>query len=188
MEWSSQFGNEYGATLEGASMGRLKHLIDLSERMLLDELTDLDATVHDEIESGRIEIRRASPVADSTRVKRHEVREPNLDLIHGESDHCQGRPVIDQAECRFLAGARTRALKDDPLALAQAVSLGKLLDCRFDVARRHLPGIQRKRDAGSGNGGKPVLVHIECDHDASQGGRDLGGISADTTDSVDDDK
>ena len=66
--------------------------------------------------------------------------------------------------------------------------LGKFLDRRLDVARRHLPGIQRERDARPGNGGELVLVHIDRDHDASEGCCDLDGIAADAADPVDDDK
>ena len=51
-------------------MGRLKHLVDLSERVLLDELADLDASIHHQFEGGRIKVGRTSPVADGARMER----------------------------------------------------------------------------------------------------------------------
>src|SRR5664279_3832965 len=141
IENSSRCGNEYGTAVEDAGMGRLKHLIDLAERMLLDELANLDAAIHHEFQGGGIEFGRASPVPDRARVERHQVGAPDLDLVHRESDDSEGGAMVDQTECRFLAGTRAGAFENNPLGLAQAVLLGKFLDRRFDVARRHLLGI-----------------------------------------------
>lgn len=56
--------------------------------------------------------------------------------------------------------------------------LGEYLNCRFDVARRHLFGIQRERGTLPGNGGEFFFVHVNRDNDAAQGSRDLSGIIA----------
>ena len=96
--------------------------------------------------------------------------------------------MIEQAESRLLAGAGAGAFENDPLGLAQPVFLGEGLDRHFEVARRHLLGIERERGALPGNGGKFFLVDVDRDDDAAHGGRDLRGITADAADAVDDDQ
>ena len=93
-----------------------------------------------------------------------------------------------QTECGFLAGARAGAFENNPLALAQVVLLGEGLDCRLDVARRHLLGVQCERGALAGNGSEFFLVHVNRDNDAAKCCRDLRGIAADAADAVDDDE
>src|SRR5262245_44957102 len=98
-------------------MGRFEYLVDLAQRMLLDERRDLDAAVQHELERLWIELRWTAPVPDRAGMERHQVGKPDLDLVHGEADHAQGRAVIEQAECGFLALARAGAFENDPLAL-----------------------------------------------------------------------
>ena len=52
-------------------MGCFEHLIDFTQWMFLDELTDLDAAAHDEFQGVGIKIGRASPITDRPRVVRH---------------------------------------------------------------------------------------------------------------------
>jgi len=169
-------------------MRSLEHLVDLAERMFLDELPNLDTAVHDEFQGGGIEIGRAAPITDRPRVERHQVRESDLDLVHGEPNDRQRRTMIDQTKRSFLANTRTRAFKNDPFTLTQAGLLGEFLDRRFNIARRHLFGIQCERGTLLSDASKFFLIHVDRDNGAAKSGGDLNGIATNTADAVDDDK
>src|SRR5271167_4213623 len=125
MESSSRCRNENGTALECPGMGYLEHMVDLAERMFLDKCRDLDAAVQHEFQGLGIEIGRTSPVSDHPRMICHQVREPHLDLVHGESDDGERGAVIKQTERGLLPGAGARTFENDPLGLAQAAFLGE---------------------------------------------------------------
>src|SRR6516162_10977290 len=72
-----------------------KNLIDLLQRMLLDEWRNFHFAGHDQFEGGRVEFWRTSPVAKTARVIRHEIGQSDLRLVHGEADHAQCGAVIE---------------------------------------------------------------------------------------------
>src|SRR5579872_3897695 len=131
-----------GPAFEFAVVDRLEDSVDLVEWMLFHERCDLDAAAQDHIQRGRVEFRRTSPIAERAGVVRHEIGEPNLDLVHGEADHAQRGAMIDQAECGFLPGARARTFEDDPFGLPQRTAIGETLYRRFDFAGGKLSRIQ----------------------------------------------
>src|SRR5262249_51107690 len=112
--------DENGAALERAGMDGFEYLVDLIERVLFDERGDLDPAVEHQLERLRIEVGRTTPVSDRPGVKGHQVGEADLDLVHGEANDSERCAVIEQAESRFLARVRSRALENDPFALPQA--------------------------------------------------------------------
>ena len=57
--------NENGAAGELVRMRLLEDRVDVVERMLFDERRKIDLAVEHEIERGRIEFRRASPVSQA---------------------------------------------------------------------------------------------------------------------------
>src|SRR6516164_2762306 len=107
-------GDQNGAPLELAGMHRFENMVDLGERMLLDEGCHLDLAAQDELKRLWVKLRRTAPVAKRPGMKRHQVGKAHLDLVHGEADHAQRCTVVDEAKRSFLAGTRARALEDDP--------------------------------------------------------------------------
>ena len=88
-------------------------------------MANLDAAVHNELERRRIKVGWAAPVTDRAGVERHQVRQSNLNLVHGETDNGEGRAVINKAKCGFLACTRARAFENNPLALPQVALFGE---------------------------------------------------------------
>ena len=184
---SSWGGNEHGAARKRAVMGRFEHVIDLAEWMLLDERAEFDAAVENQIERLRIELRRAAPVAERARVVGHQVRQPHLDLVHGEADHAERRAMIEQAERRFLPGARARAFEDDPLGLPQPALLGERLDRRFELAGsvwRALSVSAARSPAKRASFSSFTSIATTVPPNAPQSAR----IAADPADAIDDDE
>jgi hypothetical protein len=119
-------------------------LIDFVQRMLFDKRRNFHLAGHDQFEGRRVEFWRASPVAERARVIGHEIGQADLGFLHREADHAQCGTVVEQAECRFLAGARARAFKDDPFRLPQTFLFCEILNRRLELSCRQLLGTQSK--------------------------------------------
>src|SRR3990170_3080844 len=92
MAFCSSGGRDKNRTaLERAGMNGFEHPVDVVQRVLLDEWHDLDAAAEHQFQRLRIEFRRTAPVADRAGMESHQVRQPDLDLVHGEPDDGERR-------------------------------------------------------------------------------------------------
>src|SRR5215472_16859052 len=161
---SSMRWNEDRPAFEIAVVNRSKNPIDLFQRMLLDEWRNFHLAGHDQFEGRRVEFRRTSPVAKSARVIRHEIGQSDLRLVHGEADHAQCGAVIEQAECRLLAGAGARTFKDDPFGLPQTVLFREIRNCCLELACGKLLRVESKGRALLRDRVELALLDINSDH------------------------
>src|SRR5271166_2610949 len=108
-----------------------KDAFDLSERVLLDKSRKLDAAIEHEVERGRIERRRAAPIAERAGVERHQIRKAQLHAIHREADDAERGPEGEEAESCGLSGSGARAFEDEPFGRWQPLSLAKFRNAGF---------------------------------------------------------
>src|SRR5664279_6012588 len=78
--------DQHGTFLDLAVMHRREHAIDVVERVGFDERLDLHLGIEHEVECGGVGLGRAAPVADRTRVERHQVPVSYTHLRAHETD------------------------------------------------------------------------------------------------------
>ena len=114
--------------------------------MRLDERSDFDLAVEDEIECGGIELGRTTPISEGARIERHQIRKPHLDLVHRETDDGERRAVDEQPERRELTSGGSRALEDEPFRQRESAFAGERSNRRFERARVLLGRVERERN------------------------------------------
>ena len=145
-----------------------------------------DLAVEHEVERRRVVLGRAAPVADRARVERHQVRQPDFDLVHREADHRQRRAVDEQAVGGELAGGGARALEDEPLGGAQAVLLREGADRGLDRLGVERAGVERQRRAVVRDRLELGVVDVDRDDLGAERARDLHAVAADAAGADDD--
>ena len=124
----------------------------------------------------------AAPAAERLRVERHQVRKPDLRLVHREADDPERRGRHEQAPRQLLPGARAAHLEDLPARAA----FGQ--EALLDRAAVHFTRVEPPVHAERRQPFQLRRIDVDDGHRRPARLRDLHAVGADAAGADDDDK
>jgi len=161
-------------------VGLGEYFVDLGQTMPFDERQHGDFAAKDQFEGVRVVLWQAAPAAERTRVKCHQVGQPDFDFVHRKTDDAQTGTEGQQAKCSGLTCGCAGAFKNLPFRLAQPTVFGELPDGIAHIFAPHFLRIYRHADTAALELIELRLVDVDGNNRGASCSRDLSRVTADT--------